>query len=54
MGLDAIRRSKESGTQLLYTLIMPIGRKQTYTVKLVCGPGDEAEPFITLMRPDED
>jgi hypothetical protein len=30
-----------------------IGRK-TYHFKAVCGPGDELEPVITIMLPDED
>ena len=54
VGREAIRRSREGGTQLLYSLRMPVGRKQNYTVKLLCGPGDDAEPVITLLRPHED
>jgi hypothetical protein len=54
MGLNAIRGSKSGGTVLLYMLHMQVGRKTLYSVKLICGPGDNAEPVITLMRPDED
>lgn len=54
MGIQAIARSKNKGTELLYPLIMHVGRKTYYTVKLVCGPGDDAEPVITLMCTDED
>lgn len=54
MGRDAIRRNKTGGSELLYKLIMHVGRSTYYTVKLVCGPGDDAEPVITLMRPNED
>ena len=50
---EAIRRSR-GGTQLLTSLRMPVGKKQHYTVKLHCGPGDDAEPVITLLRCDED
>jgi len=25
-----------------------------YTVRIVCGPGDDAAPVLTFMRPDED
>lgn len=32
---------------------MTIGRTETYFVKAVCGPGDEGEGVITLMKPDE-
>ena len=54
MGRFAIRRAKPGETELLYRLIMHVGRSTYYTVKLVCGPGDEGEPVITLMQPDED
>jgi hypothetical protein len=54
MGQDAIRRSKEGGTVLVYSLIMHVGNRKNYTVKLVCGLGDDAEPVVTLMRPEED
>ena len=54
MGFCAIRRSKEDGDTLRYDLILHTGNAARYTVKLVCGPGDEAEPVISLMRPDED
>ena len=30
------------------------GKLQVVNVKSVCGPGDSAEPVITLMLPDED
>jgi hypothetical protein len=29
-------------------------RPQEVTLKALCGPGDEAEPVITVMLPDED
>ena len=29
-------------------------RKDLVTLKAVCGPGDDAEPVITVMLPDED
>lgn len=54
MALAAIRADKAGGSQLVYKLIMPVGRTTYYRVKLVCGPGDAGEPVITLMRPDED
>ena len=54
MGCMAIRGRKEAGTTFCYKLTMHVGIRKTYTVKLVCGPGDSAEPVITLMRPNED
>ena len=35
-------------------IIKGAGRKSRFTFKLVCGPGDDAEPVLTLMLPDED
>ena len=54
MALYAIRSSKQGGSELLYTLEMPAGNTVVYRVKLVCGPGDDAEPVVTLMCPGED
>lgn len=54
MALAAIRENKTGGSELVYKLVMPVGRTTSYRVKLVCGPGDAAEPVITLMRPEED
>jgi len=54
MAVRAIKQNQEEGDCLLYQLVLHVGRQSTYTVKLMCGPGDEAEPVITLMRPDED
>jgi hypothetical protein len=43
-----------SGREALYQLIMHHGRKTYLTLKLVSGPGDQEEPVITIMLPDED
>jgi hypothetical protein len=57
MARFAIQRSKGGGSTLLYPLILHTddspGDSQ-YRIKLVCGPGDHAEPVITLMQPNED
>jgi hypothetical protein len=54
----AIRRSA-GGDQLLFTLhVVPRdarGRSaKRVELKAVCGPGDQAEPVITIMLPNED
>lgn len=54
MGYIAIRRSNEASDTLCYQIVMHVGQRKFYKVKLVCGPGDEEEPVITLMRPEED
>jgi len=53
MGRLAARRGGDDSARL-YNLIMHNGRKTYYTVKMMIGPGDNGEPVITLMRPDED
>ncbi len=35
-------------------LVVRQGRTQTVRLKAVCGPGDEGEPVITIMFPEED
>jgi len=47
----AIKRRREQGDELLYRVKIS-GR--FVTLKSVCGPGDDAEPVITIMLPDED
>ncbi len=51
---QAIRQQKQSGTELLYRLILHHGREPHITLKLVTGPGDQGEPVVTIMLPDED
>lgn len=50
----AARRSK--GSVFLYRVIYILKEKQRRTIALKahCGPGDEGEPVITIMKPDED
>lgn len=54
MGRLAIRQYQGDGHVLLYRLIMHVGRKTYYDLKMVSGPGDNGELVITIMRPDED
>jgi len=35
-------------------IITGAGKKKYHNFKIVCGPGDNAEPVMTLMLPDED
>jgi hypothetical protein len=44
------------GNQLLYDVLVRNNNTspRRVTLKAVCGPGDSAEPVITIMRPDED
>jgi hypothetical protein len=45
---------RTSGVETLYNLILHHGRRTNCTLKLVSGPGDDAEPVITIMLPQED
>lgn len=45
------------GSTIRFTVfVVPIGklRPQPVVLKAVCGPGDNAEPVITILLPDED
>jgi hypothetical protein len=55
----AIKRSRGDGDALHFNLSVANfkdGRavQELLTLKALCGPGDDAEPVITIMLPDED
>jgi len=52
----AIRASSGGDTMFVKLSVMDWRSKRRRTIKLksVCGPGDDAEPVITIMLPDED
>ena len=49
-------RKNDDGSELLYQLhVMNDNRSaELVTLKSVCGPGDDGEPVITVMLPEED
>ena len=51
----AIKRS-QSGDRLMFDVIFlqTPGEHVTVTLKSICGPGDDAEPVITILLPNED
>lgn len=55
LALGAIQRADPDGNELHFKVLLPteetIGFKE---FKLVFGPGDEGEPVMTLLLPDED
>jgi hypothetical protein len=58
MAFLAIKRSQDSGRALFYQLYrVPRGGRKTkarlVTLKLVTGPGDNGEPVVTIMQPEE-
>ena len=47
-------RKPDPQTRIFTIKITGAGRQSLYTFKMVCGPGDDAEPVLTIMLPDED
>lgn len=41
-------------TLLFQVIIRGASRKSLYTFKVVCGPGDNGEPVLTIMMPIDD
>ena len=55
--LNLLRHAaRRGGSELIFAVyfIMKERQKRLVTLKAVCGPGDEAEPVITVMLPEED
>lgn len=46
--------ARRGGVETHYELILHHGRKTYATLKLVSGPGDQGEPVLTIMLPNED
>ncbi len=47
--------SRIDPTQHLFRVIITgTGRKRNHTLKIVCHPGDQGEPVMTVMMPHED
>jgi hypothetical protein len=50
----AVRQSSPEGGQVSFRVILHVGKTSAYTVRLICHPGDDLEPVITLSNPDKD
>ena len=52
----AIRRQQGAADRLLYDVIFVNHKHEQETVQLkaICGPGDDGEPVLTIMLPNED
>lgn len=50
------RIRKNMNTDIVYfsVIINGVGRKKKYMFKALCGPGDQGEPVLTILLPDED
>ena len=44
----------DATTRLFKVKITGAGRKSLFIFKVICGPGDDAEPVLTFMLRDED
>lgn len=53
MSKQNITERSESGV-LFQVIITGAGRQKVFTFKMICGPGDNAEPVLTLMLPEQD
>ncbi len=51
--MNITHRFSES-SHLFKVIITGLGRKRIHELKIVCGPGDDAEPVVTVMLPEED
>ena len=55
MLFNAIRRNSGCDTLVFSVIFLQTPQRQvTTSFKAVCGPGDSAEPVITIMLRDED
>lgn len=52
--LLAIKASKGNGREICWCVFLQVGARPIYELKSICGPGDDAEAVVTIMRPDED
>jgi len=53
--VNAIRRAKHGGRLLFKTMFLQTPERRILVeFKAVCGPGDRAEPTVTVMLPGED
>ena len=50
------KKQIQAGDQMTFKVYVrnSAGRPRLETLKAVCGPGDDAEPVITIMLPNED
>ncbi len=47
-------RDLDPTTRLFQVIITGAGPQDLHELKIMCGPGDSAEPVLTIMLPDED
>jgi hypothetical protein len=50
----AMKRKIDESTVIFRAIIVGAGRQRNHDFKLIVGPGDQGEPVITIMLPNED
>ena len=53
MSRNGIAKRWETGAEF-WVMITGTGTQSSYRFKIECGPGDNGEPVMTIMLPDED
>jgi hypothetical protein len=54
MSINYVIDRPDPSTAIFQVNILGAGRKKLYTLKAVVGPGDNLEPVVTVMLPNED
>jgi len=54
MSRHGIVSRPDEQTVIFSVIITGTGRKRVHRLKGICGPGDDMEPVITIMLPEED
>jgi hypothetical protein len=54
MSRRGVIREIDETTRLFRVIITGAGRSRYHTLKIVCGPGDDGEPVLTVLMPEED
>jgi len=52
---SVIKRQQPEGDRVFFSVLFTKGgKKQLVRLKSICGPGDNLEPVVTIMPPEED
>lgn len=54
MSQRGITKRIDENQHLFQVIITGTGRKRSHTFKIMCHPGDQGEPVLTVMMPEED
>lgn len=54
MSQHSIIKRVDETQHLFQVIITGTGREKYHILKIICHPGDNAEPVLTIMLPDED